>query len=65
MFDDHSDPRMHLQRYHLEVISFDNDDDLLANLFSLSLKAEPLLWFTNFLNKSITCFNDIVKAFIA
>jgi len=37
MLDDHFDPKIHIQRYHLEVISFKNDDDLLAKLFPLSL----------------------------
>ena len=32
MFDGHYDPRIYLQRYHLEVVSFENDD-LLAKLF--------------------------------
>lgn len=40
MFDGHSNPRIHLQRYHLEFVSFENDDDLLVKLFPLSLKYE-------------------------
>lgn len=65
MLNCHSDHRLHLQRYHLEAISFENDDDdSLDKLFSLNFKFELFLWFTNLHNESIKCFNDIVKAFM-
>lgn len=43
MFDGHSDPRLHLQIYHLESFLVENDDDLLAKLFPLRLKFESFL----------------------
>lgn len=63
MFDDHYDPRVHRKRYHLETIYFENNDNL-AKLFPLHLKLESFLWFSNFPNESITCFDDVVNVFL-
>jgi len=64
MFEGHYDPIIHLQRYHLEAISFENDDDILVKLFPLSSKSSSFSWFTNFPNESITYFYDVVKDFL-
>lgn len=63
MFDSHSNTRVHLQRYHLEFVSLKNDDDFFAKLFSLSLKFESFLGFTNLSNEIIIYFDDIIIDF--
>lgn len=45
MFYGHSNLRVYLQRYHLETISIEIDDDLLAKLFPLRLK---IFWINIF-----------------
>ena len=59
-FDGMQDPRMHVCKFHEEAIEYMHDQDLLAKLFSYSLKDESLKWYFWLPKSSIDRYEDLI-----
>jgi len=63
-FDDLQDPRMHVRKFQEEEMEYLHDRDLLAKLFSHSLKDDALKWHFQLPKKSIYKYEDIIHQFL-
>ena len=58
------DPKMHVHKFQKEAIEYKYDIDLLAKLFSHSLKDEALKWYYQLPKSSINKFEDLICIFL-
>lgn len=55
---------MHVCRFQDEAIAYVHDKDLLAKLFSYSLRDQALNWYFHLLESSIDRYKDLIKVFL-
>jgi len=58
------DPKMHVRKFQEEVMEYMHDRDLLARLFSHSLKNDALKWYFLLPEKSIDRYEDFFNQFL-
>ena len=58
------DPKMHVREFQEEAIEYIHDRDLLAKLFSYSLRDQALNWYFQLPESSINKYEDLIKVFL-
>lgn len=58
------DPKMHVRKFQDEAIEYEHDRDLLAKLFSHSLKDQALKWYFQLLKNNIDRYEDLILLFL-
>lgn len=58
------DPKLHVIKFQEEVMEYGHDKDMLAKLFSHSLKDDALKWYFLLPKKNIYKYEDLIHQFL-